>query len=131
MELACNLAGITVGLAMAIYLVLQPRGGRFNFREWLTIGCLMAIVWWVVTIDDDLANTAAIVENLRTDVAGGSRTTSQPDLAPVLLRFALNAFSQGDGFPDWLRFPTSAHKVGLSPRMPDLDNRPPPISFSA
>jgi hypothetical protein len=126
MELACNLAGVMVSLALAIYLAIKGRGCQFGLRKWVTIACLMAIVWWVITIDDDLANTAAMVESVRTTGGIDSKATSQPDLIAVLVRFALNSCCQGDNSPDWLLFPALARKLATSQGNPDLDNRPPP-----
>jgi hypothetical protein len=131
MELICNLAGVIVGLILAMYLVIKGQGSRFGLRKWMTIACLMGIVWWVITVDDDIAGTVAMIENVRTAAGLESKATSQPDLVVILVRFGLNSFSQDDNFPDWLRFPELAHEFAVSQWIPNLDNRPPPSLLPA
>jgi hypothetical protein len=125
MELACNLAGIFVGVALATYLVLKGQCSRFGLRKWLTIACLVTIAWWVISINDDITDTAALLVNVNTRGGVVDSRAGLQDLLLVVLDVTLDSPSP-EGLPDWSRISETVYLSTIFFCTPQLDNRPPP-----
>jgi len=126
-----NLAWLLLGIASAFWWLRvrcdsDSTSVPGHWRGLLILGCILFILFPVISISDDAVQTPALTEDgAQKDVLSNSKSTLLSYAAPPAA--LTSAIVISGGFPFWKESQTAREAFGaFSSVSPNIENRPPP-----
>jgi len=130
-EVFLNLAWLLLGGVSALsWMCVRRRSDSKSlpgsYRGLLILGCILFVLFPVISISDDVAQTPALAEDgARKQVLTISKATESSHPTPAVAE--LKAFVPSWGFAFWRESENGQESFGMASSVdPNIENRPPP-----